>query len=71
MRAVVKRFDPADYSRVMGIRTTESASGLSTIEARRIGSPEVPSPLLSLDVDSSPPPGSNTPILNLLIRAVG
>jgi hypothetical protein len=68
--AVVKNFDPSEYSEVKGIRTTASSSELSTIEGHRTGSPAVVSAALSLSVDSSPPPGSNMPVLNLSIHAV-
>lgn len=71
VKAAVRKFDPSDYSRVNGIRTTASSSEISTAVARRIGSPAVSSAVLSLSVDSSPPPGSNMPVLNLSIHAVG
>jgi hypothetical protein len=71
VKAAVKKFDPSDYSRVNGIRTTASSSEISTAVARRIGSPAVSSAALSLSVDSSPPPGSNMPGLNFSINAVG
>ena len=67
--AALKKFDPSDYSRVKGIRTTMSSSEMSTFGVRKNGSPEVSFPVLSLNVDSSAPPGGNMPVLKLTIQA--
>jgi len=67
--AAVRKFDPSDYARVKAVRTVAASSALTTFGARRKGSPPVTSAFLSLNVDSSPPPGSNMPVLNLAIRA--
>jgi hypothetical protein len=66
----VKTFDPDEYSEVEGIRTTASSSQLVTAVGHGKASPAVVLPVLSLRVDSSPPPGSNFPVLNLSIHAV-
>jgi hypothetical protein len=69
-KAVVQKFDPSDYSRVSGIRTVAASISIQTVVARTVGSRGVSSAALSFSVDSSPPPGSNVPVVHLSIKGL-
>jgi hypothetical protein len=67
--STVQKFAPADYSWVRRVRTFAAASEHSTFAVCKTSAPCSASPGVSLTVNSSPPLGSNLPVINLSIRA--